>query len=314
MPGRAGRYVLGRLGQGVLVMFGATMISFVLVNLAGNPADALSGDLLPEQRAALAHQLGYDQPLLQRLLDFLSGAVHGDLGTSFRTGQSAASMVLESFPNTLLLICGAVGGALVVSVPLAIFSVLHRESIADRAIRRALMFFGAFPPYWVGLILVLVFSVNLGWLPSIGFASPASLILPAIAIGIDVVPAFVRVLRSSLLETAQSDMVVNLRGKGFSDRWIFSRQALMNSLIPFITLLGLQIGWLIGGTLIIEVVFAWPGIGSGLMDAVRSRDLAVIQATVVLVAAAYVILNLLVDLLIMAIDPRVRLSAVGGGR
>ncbi|MGN6187521.1 MAG: ABC transporter permease [Conexibacter sp.] len=302
------RYVCGRLAQGLFVVLGAVLISFLLVNLAGSPVDVMGADLNPQQRADLAHQLGYDRPLLARLGSYLAGALHGDLGTSYRTGRSALATVLEAFPDTALLIALAVGGSLLVTIPIAVYSVLHRESPVDRGVRRALIFIGAMPEYWLALLLVLLFAVGLGWLPSIGFDSPASLVLPTISIAAAIVPAFVRVLRASLLETARSDMVTSLRAKGFSDRHIFTHQGLKNSLIPFATLFGLQVGWLVGGTLIVEVVFAWPGVGFGLMDAVRARDLAVIQATVVLVACAYVVVNLLVDLFVMAIDPRVRLS------
>jgi len=167
----------------------------------------------------------------------------------------------------------------------------------------------ALPDYWIAVLLVLLFSVSLGWLPSVGFTSPRSLLMPSVAIGMPLIPTSVRLLRAALLDVMAQDFVTTLRSKGFGERTIVVRYGLKHAAAPFVTLLAMQVGWLLGGTIIIEVIFAWPGMGSLLQDAVANRDLAVVQAAVVVVATGYVLLNLASDLLIALIDPRIR---VGG--
>jgi len=303
-------YVLARLAQGVLVMVGAALIGFVLTNLSGNPADSLGGGgfLTPEAKKELARTLGYDKPLPERLVSYLGGVLQGDLGESYRTREAAADVVLAALPATGLLVATSLGLALLLSVPIGVLSVLKRDTRVDHGIRGALMLFGSLPDYWVALVLVLVFAVSLGILPSGGMVGASSVIMPTIAIAVPVLPTMVRILRGTLLDIAQSDYVTGLRAKGFSDAYILWRHGLRNALGPFATLVALQIGWLLGGTLIVEVVFSWPGIGSLLIDSVSSRDLAVVQATVVLVAFAYVVVNLAADVFVLFIDPRVRLA------
>lgn len=303
------RYVVGRIAQGVLVVIGAVAVSVVLANLAGNPSDVLgSGLLSPEQRHEIAAQLGYDAPFVERFLSYMGGALHGDLGVSYRTNESAAGIVLTALPYTAALVAGALALSIAVAVPLAIMSVLRRESRLDRFSRRTLMFLGALPDFWVALVLVLIFAVSLNALPSSGAESAASFVLPTIAIALPTIPTFVRLLRGSLLDIARSDFYDALRGKGLSEREIVIRHGLRNASAPFVTLVGLQLGWLLGGTLLVEVVFAWPGIGFTLMDAVSARDIAVIQATVVLTAAGYVVANLIADLVVVYADPRIRVG------
>jgi peptide/nickel transport system permease protein len=300
------RYVGWRLAQGVVVVLGAIVASFLITNLSGNPGQVIGGSFLsPQQRQQIIDQLGYNRPVLERLASYLGGAVRGDFGTSYETGEPALRVVLTALPNTALLIACAIALAVVVAVPVAMVSVMRRGSTGDRLSRVVMMLAGALPDFWIAIILVRLLSVNLPWLPAIGFTSPQSLIMPTVALALPLIPAFVRLLRGALLDIVGQDFVTVLRSKGFRDRFIVAHQALRNALVPFITLLAMQIGWLLGGTIIVEVIFAWPGIGSVINNAVQARDVAVIQAAVVVVACGYVLLNLAADVVVALIDPRV---------
>jgi peptide/nickel transport system permease protein len=307
---RYGRYIGWRLAQGLLVVAGAVVVSFLITNLSGNPGQVIGGSFLsPQQRQQIIDQLGYNRPVLQRLGSYLAGAAHGDFGTSYQTGEPALRVVLTALPNTVLLIGCAIALAVVVAVPVAMLSVLRRGSAGDRSSRVVMMLAGALPDFWIAIILVRLLSVNLSWLPAIGFTSPQSLIMPTLALALPLIPAFVRLLRGALLDVVGQDFVTVLRSKGFRDRFIVAHQALRNAMVPFVTLLAMQIGWLLGGTIIVEVIFAWPGIGSVINNAVQARDVAVIQAAVVVVACGYVLLNLAADVVVTVIDPRVRSGA-----
>jgi peptide/nickel transport system permease protein len=266
------------------------------------------GQLSLDQVNQLSHQLGYDRPLLLQYVTYLAGLIHGDLGSSIRYQTPALTIVLEALPNTLILVVCSIGAACAIAIPTALYSVLHREGLVDRTVRRILIVMQGIPEYWAAMMLVLVFAVALRWLPSIGFKDPRSLILPTIALAAPLITSFVRLLRATLLDVMGSDFVLAVRSKGISDREIVLRHGLRNVMPAFLTLLALYIGWLIGGTLIIETIFVWPGVGTVLTNAVKVRDLPVIQAVVIVIAVAVVVLNLVVDLLIMAIDPRVRLG------
>lgn len=301
------RFVGVRLGQSAVVIFGAVLISFLLVNISGNSVIATGAALLtPEQRRQLEQQLGFDRPLLQRLAEYLGKVLHGDFGESYRFGGSALSIVLVALPNTLVLVVGALFVALLLGVPAAIFSAVHPGNRGDRVLRRVVSVLQGVPEFWLGIVLVLIFSVTLGILPSVGFDRPDALILPVIALGTPLVPAVFRLLRGGLLDVLDRDFVEALRVKGLSESTIVIHHALRNALPGFATYLALQLGYLIGGTLIVEVVFNWPGIGSLALDAVRARDLGVVQAVVVVLAFAFVVLNLLADLFVLWLDPRVR--------
>jgi ABC-type dipeptide/oligopeptide/nickel transport system permease component len=304
------RYASSRLAQGLLVVFGAITISFVLIHLTGNPAEVLAGGQMSrEQVAQLSKQLGYERPLVVQYFDYLGNVARGDLGDSFRFQEPAIKSVSHALPRTLLLVGTTILVACAFAIPAAVFSVRRRESLPDRALRRGLILGQGMPEFWLALILVLLFSVKLGWLPSIGLDGPRSLILPVATLALPLTAMLVRLLRAELLDIMTSDFVVALRSKGLTENSILLRHGLRNALIPFVTFLALQIGWLIGGTIIVENVFVWPGIGTLALSAVQVRDLTVIQAIVIIVAVSYVILNLLVDLVMMWIDPRIRTGA-----
>ncbi len=302
----AARYLAGRLGQGLLVVFGAVLISFVLVNLAGDSVASRAALLTPAQVHALEHQLGLDRPLLERFVHYIDSVLHGNFGASYRFGGSALDVVMSVLPNTLALVGASLVVVLALGVPAALYSAIRPGSRVDRMLGRATSLLQGIPEFWLALMLVIVFAVNLGWLPSIGFDGPSVLLLPAIAIATPLVPAVYRLLRGQLLDVMQRDFVEVLRIKGLSERQIVLRHGLRNALPGFVAFFGLQLGYLIGGTLVVEVVFSWPGIGSLAVDAANAHDLGVVQAVVIVVAFAYVLLNLLADLLVLWLDPRVR--------
>jgi ABC-type dipeptide/oligopeptide/nickel transport system permease component len=296
-----------RIAQGLVVVFGAVLISFVLVQLSGDPAEVLARGLLPDaQVRQLSHQLGYDRPFLVQFLDYFGRLLHGDLGQSFRYHQSAASLVLQALPNTGVLVVGAMVLASIVALAASTFSTLHRETPLDQLIRRVLIVAQGLPEYWLGLMLLMVFGAWARWLPVVGFSSWSAAILPVVTLAAPIAGVFTRLLRSQLLDQMQSDFVVALRAKGLTEREIVVRHALPNAMIPFVTYLALQLGWLVGGTIVVEAVFTWPGIGSLALAAVKTRDLQVIQAVVVVVAVVYVACSLAADLIVAAIDPRIR--------
>jgi ABC-type dipeptide/oligopeptide/nickel transport system permease component len=301
------RYIAIRIGQGVLVVLGAVAISFVLVSLAGDPVSALGGlQITPEVKKQLIHMYGYDRPMLEQFVDYLGSVLQGDFGQSFRQPVGALTLVLRALPATIYLVIGSVLVTLLVSIPVALFSVLRRGSVVDRATRNTLVLLQGVPSFWLAVVLVLVFSVQLRWLPSYGDQGLTSYVLPIAALSIPLLSAVVRLLRSQLLDIMGMEFVTALRAKGLSEGDIVTRHALRNAMPPLVTFMALQIGWLFGGTIIVEAVFGWPGIGSLAITASGNADMTVIQALVVVVAAVYVLLNLLADLLVLAIDPRLR--------
>lgn len=310
------RYVAGRLGQGLLVLFGAVTASFILVHATGNPATVLAGGQLPPaQVKALSAQLGYNRPLIDQYWSYLGHAVRGDFGKSFRYGTGAVSTVLTALPNTLILIGISLTAAIVISVAVASASVLRQGGWADRLWRPAMSALQGIPDFWIALVLVLIFSVRLHLLPSLGFNGPRTLILPCTALALPMLASFTRLLRGSLLDFTGSDNALALRARGLTRREIVIHHGMRNAMVTFVSYVALQAGWLVGGTLIVETIFAWPGIGTMLIGAVQSRDLTVIQATVVIIALAFTLLNLLADLAVIWLDPRIgrqRVSREGG--
>lgn len=300
------RLIAGRLLQGVFVVFGAATISFVLTSASGNAIDARYANLDAATRAELMHQYGYDKPLLERYVDYLGRLPHGDFGPSSGAGSSPLARVLDALPYTLILVACALVVATTIAVVVASYGVIHRGGRLDGFLRRLFILLQGLPEFFIGLVLVLVFAVQLGWLPSFGASSPSSYVLPVIALACPLISSLTRLTRSQLLDVLGRDFVTALRAKGLTEREIVLRHGLPNAAPPLITYMALQIGWVLGGTIIIEVVFGIPGIGSLAVASANVKDVATVQAVVVVVAVGYVVLNLLSDLAVYAIDPRVR--------
>jgi peptide/nickel transport system permease protein len=302
-------YVLQRLLHGVFVLLGISVVVFGLTWLTGDPASVLLPlNTPPDQVAQFRHQLGLDQPLPLQYLDFLGRAVHGDFGVSFRHRTSALPLVAERLPVTLALMAAALLFALLVAVPLAILGALFPRRPPDLVARFIALLGQSVAAPWLGVMLILVFAVNLRWLPSSGADKPQSIVLPAIVAGAYTAAGLTRLLRSSLLDVLANDYMRTARAKGLSTRLIVFRHGLKNAVIPAIAFLGLQITFLFGNTVIAEAMFAYPGMSRLAVEAISTRDMPVIQVFVLLAGALVVLVNLFSDLAYAWLDPRIRLA------
>ncbi len=302
------RYIIRRLLQSIGVVLGVSVIIFFLIRLIpGDPVMVmLPESASPEQRAALRAELGLDQPTPVQYAYFLSRAVRGDLGKSLFYGKPAVEILLNAFPNTLLLASAALALVLVFAIPLGILSAVKRDSPWDFAGMALAMVGQSLPPFWLGLMLMSVFAVTLKWFPTTGIGTPAHLVLPAITLGAYLMALSTRLVRSGMLDVLSEDYVRTARSKGLSSYLVLSRHALPNLLIPVVTIVGLQLGSLLGGAVITETVFAWPGVGTIVYRSIAARDYPLMQAAVLMLSVVFVFLNLAVDLIYAYIDPRIR--------
>ncbi|MDR7468121.1 MAG: ABC transporter permease [Armatimonadota bacterium] len=303
-----GRYILARLTQALLVLLGAAVVVFTLLQVAGDPVVIMmSGTAISENELqALRRELGLDAPAAVRLVRFLGGLVRGDLGPSLRSGRPALELVLERMPATLLLTGAALTVSLAVAVPVGIVSAVRPNGFLDLLGRTLAVVGQATPVFWLGIMMILVFAVELRWLPAGGYGTWAHLVMPAAVLGLYPMARIARLLRSSLLEVIRQDYIRTARAKGLAEPRIVSRHALRNAAIPVVTVVGLTFGGLIGGAVVTETIFAWPGVGQLAVQAIYNRDANVVQAAVLVGALAFTLVNLLVDVLYAALDPRVR--------
>jgi ABC-type dipeptide/oligopeptide/nickel transport system permease component len=303
-----GTYIARRAVHGVIVLFGVSIVVFLLMHLSGDPvAVLLPLDAPPEQVEAFRQEMGFDRPLPVQYLMFLSRAVRGDFGYSYHYRTDAMTIVLERMPATLKLTFSALFVALVVSIPAGIFSALRQGKISDMMIRVSVLLGQAVPGFWLALVLIMIFGVRLRWLPVSGAEGWKSLVLPAIVAGSFSMATITRLLRCNLLETLGENYIQTARSKGLPQRIVITRHALKNAAIPVVTVIGLQMGWLLGGAVISEVVFAYPGMGRLAVTAISYRDVPVIQSFVAITATIVVIINLSVDVVYSWLDPRIRL-------
>jgi len=266
----------------------------------------LPGDASVDELAALRHELGLDQPIHVQYVKFLAGAVTGNFGLSLRHQQPAMELVMERLPATLELAFAALLLSVVVALPLGIVAAIYRGRLADMLAMGFAVVGQATPYFWMGIMLILVVSVELGWLPTSGRGSWAHLILPAITLGTHFAASLARLTRTSLLEVLGQNFVTTARAKGLAEGSVILRHALKNAAVPVVTLIGLQFGTLLGGAVVTETIFAWPGVGRLAVQSIFARDYPVVQAGVLVLALSFVALNLLVDLLYGALDPRIR--------
>lgn len=303
------QYLVKRLISAMSVVFGVTLLVFTMVRLVpGDPIDIMFANQpppTPEQRAALRRQLGLDLPIHRQYLHFLSRALRGDLGRSFRSKQPVTREILTRLPNTLKLTVASLTVALLTGVSAGFLAAVFRGSWIDTATMLLAVLGVSLPSFWLGLMLILLFAVHLGWFPVSGAASWRHLVLPAVTLGFLTSGILARLMRSSLLDELSRDYVRTARAKGLREVTVLTRHVLRNALIPVVTIVGLQLGQLLSGAVIIEAVFAYPGIGLLAVNALQARDFPLIQGIVLFVAVVYVLVNLAVDLLYCLIDPRV---------
>ena len=303
-------YLLSRLLAAAVVVLGVTCLVFLLIHLVpGDPVDVMLGEsALPADRAALRASLGLDQPMVLQFYQYLGQLVTLDLGNSLHTRQPIAGMLAERLPATLELAAAALLLALVIALPLGVMAAIHRNKPWDIGAMGFSLLGVSIPNFWLGPMLILVFSLWLGWTPVSGREGAGSLLLPAITLGTALAAVLARMVRSSLLEVLGEDFVRTARAKGLPERVVIWRHALGNAWLPVITLLGLQLGALLGGAVITETVFSWPGIGSLMIESIQKRDYPVVQGCVLLISLTYVLVNTLTDLVYAWIDPRIRLG------
>jgi peptide/nickel transport system permease protein len=303
-------YVARRLFFAIFVLWGAVTIIFVVVRLVpGDPALIMLGpNATDDQIAAVRERLGLDQSLVVQYQHYLQSVLSLNFGESFRMRTGAMDLVMSRAPASAQLAVTALSLSLVIGIPLGVLAALKPHSRLDRVITTGSLFTQSLPSFWVGIVFILVFARTLEVLPSSGNDTLKHLILPSVTLALPFLAILVRLVRSGLLEIIHEDYVRTARAKGFVERVVIFRHATRNALIPVVTVVGLQFAALLSGTVIVETVFSWPGIGRLLIDSIYNRDYAVVQACVFVIAAMFVLLNLLVDVLYGYLDPRVRVA------
>ncbi|MGD9862313.1 MAG: ABC transporter permease [Pseudodonghicola sp.] len=301
------RFVMRRILQGLFSILGASVIIFIVTRLSGDPVVLM---LPPEAPEALVTQmrerLGLDLPIWQQYLMFLRDALAGDFGTSYRWEMPVRDLIFERLPATVYLASAALVFSLMLSIPFGVLSAVRRGSWIDRFAKGVAMLGQAMPNFWVGLLLIIVFAIKLEWLPAYGADTPAHVILPAIALGWYPVAAQTRIVRSAMLDVLDSDYIRMGRSVGVPEGLLVWKYAFRNAAVPLVTMMGVYFASMLGGAFVVEVVFAWPGLGRTVVEALFARDFPVVQAGVLFAAVMFVVANLLVDLSYGLIDPRIR--------
>ena len=311
-------YLLRRILYLLPVILGVSIITFGLINLApGDPAEIIlrADGMEPtkEAVAVLREELGLNDPVYIQYGRWLWGVLHLDLGESFRTGNPVAEELFSRLPATLELTCAALVFMVILAVPAGILSALYHHTFVDHLSRLCALLGASLPGFWLGLMLIYFFSVKLGLLPVMGRGGLRHLILPAVTLGFGMAAVYARILRAGMLEVLGQDYIKVARAKGLKEKWVIGRHALKNAILPTVTLFGMSVGYLLGGTVIVETVFAWPGVGKFAVDAIFNRDYTVIQGYAFFMALVFVLVNLLVDISYVFLDPRVRLERTRQG-
>jgi ABC-type dipeptide/oligopeptide/nickel transport system permease component len=304
------RFALTRLARTLGVLLGVSLLTFLIGHASGDPVLLIvRGDATAEQKAQLRHSLGLDRPVLAQYTSYVAHAMQGDLGISYRQRVSVATLIRLRLPNSLELAGTAFVAAVTFGFLLGALAALRRGGLVDHAVAALAVLGQVVPGFWLGLLLVLVFAVHWPLLPVSGYGDLRHLILPAVTLALPTLGRMARLVRSAMLEVLGSDFIRTARAKGLRESQVLLRHATRNALLPVITQAGLELGDMVGSAFIVESVFAWPGIGRMTVNAVLQRDFLVVQGCVLVTATAFVLINLLVDLLYAAIDPRVRVRA-----
>lgn len=302
-------YILKRLFHSIFVLVGISLVVFIILHLTGDPAALLMPmDATPEQVAQFRKEMGFTDPIVVQYWRFFKGTLRGDFGQSFRHSQPALELVMERMPATIQLTAAAMVIALVVAIPVGIISAIRRNSILDHIGMTGALLGQSTPVFWLGIMLILIFSVTIQWFPSSGRGELQHLVLPAITLGMFTMARTARMMRSSMLEVMGQEYMKTAKAKGLSPGTVILKHALKNAAIPVVTIVGMELGTLLGGAVITETIFAWPGVGRLAVQAIYNRDYPVVQAAVFLLASIFVLVNLVVDLLYTYLDPRVKLA------
>jgi ABC-type dipeptide/oligopeptide/nickel transport system permease component len=300
--------LLRRTAQMALVIFGVVTATFFLLRLtAGDPARLMNPPGTPERIVQnVREELGTDQPLPTQYAEYLKGLLQGDLGTSFHGSQPVRAEVMRALPNTVALGGLAILASSIIGIVLGIAAALRPNGLIDRTILVFVSLGLATPNFWLAVVLVLIFTFELGWLPAIDMTGPKSFVLPVATLSVTLTPILIRTVRQSFLETLNEDFVRAARARGIPEHRVLLIHGLKVASLPLVTLIGLQAGFVLAGSYVVEFIFNWPGIGKLTLDAVASRDFPVIQGAVVVAASAFVVINFLVDILYASLDPRIR--------
>ena len=302
------KFILKRLMLLIPVLLGVSLLVFAIMSFTpGDPAQLILGENAPAEAVAeLREDMGLNDPFVLRYARFVGNALTGDLGQSYTSGRDVFDEIFSRFPNTLALATLGVIIAVLIGIPVGIISATRQYSMIDSGSMIFALLGVSMPNFWLGLMMILVFAVNLGWVPSGGYSDWSSLILPAITLGTGSAAIITRMTRSSMLEVIRQDYIRTARAKGVSEQVVINQHALKNALIPVITVIGLQFGALLGGAVLTETVFSWPGVGRMMVDAIRQKDAPTVLGTVVFLATTFSLVNLFVDLLYGFVDPRIK--------
>lgn len=302
------KYILKRILYLIPVMLGVSFIVFLIMSLTpGDPVELLLGDnYTPEAAAKISKDLGLDQPFIFRYLKYVSSAFRGNLGISIHTGEPVMTEIMARLPNTIILAAAAIFLAVVVGIPLGTISAAKQYSFVDSGSMLLALVGVSMPNFWFGLMLILLFSARLNWFPPGGFDGFMYLILPAITLSANSLAIITRMTRSSMVEILRMDYVQTARAKGINRWQVIIKHALRNAMIPIVTTIGLQFGFAMGGAVLVETIFSWPGIGRLLVDAIKWKDTPIVMAVVLILALQFTLINLFVDIIYAFLDPRIR--------
>lgn len=300
-------FLLQRLAHLFWVLLAVSLLVFLLIYLSGDPATLLAPlDASPEDVARIKQLYGLDQPLPVQYLRFVGDALQGDLGDSFRYKQPALGLVLEKLPATLQLAFFALALTMLIGIPLGIWAGTHARGPVDWVLSVVTFIGISIPSFWLGILLILAFADKLRWLPSSGNGSWQHMLMPGFTLALYSIGLVSRLIRSTLIDVLSQDYIRTAHAKGLTERMVLYRHALRNTMIPTVTVLGLQLGGLLGGSVVVESVFAWPGVGWLMLQGIQTRDLPLVRAVVLIVGIGFVLINLAVDLLYSRLDPRIR--------
>ena len=302
-------FLLKRLWHALLSIVVVTFAVYLMLNASGDPTTMMLPDTATEEDISeLRRTLGLDQPLHKRYLKFLCNTLKGDLGSSFVYSEPTIDIVLESVPATLELALAGMAVAILISLPLGITAALYHGRLVDKFALIISLFGQSMPVFWLGMMAIMFFSVHLGWFPTSGYGTFAHLVLPAVTLGWFVNALITRLVRSSMLEVLGADFITTARSKGISEIMVVCKHAFRNAAIPVVTVMGLQLGSLMGGTVVTEIVFSWPGIGRLTLEAIYQRDYPLALTAIIFIALIFIMVNFIVDVTYSIIDPRLRLG------
>ncbi len=304
-------YLYSRLATAIVVIFGVTTIVFLLLHIVpGDPVEVMLGETAqPADREALRHALGLDLPLWQQWINYIKQLMHFNLGTSLHSRQEVMHILSERIPATLLLASASIVTAVMIALPLGILAAVRKGSKWDTGAMTFSMLGVSIPNFWMGPLLIMIFSLWLGWFPVSGNEGISSLVLPALTLGTAMAALLSRMVRASMLEVLNEDYIRAAQARGLTNHAVIWKHALHNAALPIVTVLGMHLGALLAGAVITETIFSWPGIGQLTIDAIQKRDYPVVQACILLISLTYVVVNLVTDLAYALLDPRVRLES-----